>query len=146
SHRLGTAAFYDEAGRMMPLERWIPRAVFYLLMLFVVVGFFDVLELKFINEPLNRVLQQLIDFGPQLIPPAILIFVAWIVASLLRMAVIQVLGSPRLRSLLSERVVEGEVETSFVRTMGNVVYWVVFLIFSLAILDSLHLEGLLGPL
>ena len=59
--------------------------------LFVLVGFFQVLGLTAVTEPLNRFLIRIFEFLPQLIAPVILTAVAWLVATALRFVVRRVL-------------------------------------------------------
>lgn len=129
------------------IERWIGRGVFWLLMLFVLVGFFQVLGLAAVTEPLNRFLIRVFEFLPQLIAPAILTAAAWLVATSLRFVVRRVLertdADRRLRA--SAGLEDGEHAAPLSKTLSEAVYWLVFLLFLPAILGTLQLEGLLGP-
>ncbi|MCB0416589.1 MAG: mechanosensitive ion channel [Bdellovibrionaceae bacterium] len=136
-----------EARRPVPVDRWVSRAVFYIFMLFVFIAFFEVLDLQVINEPLNRFLIKLFEFIPTLLGPIVLILIAWVVASFLRFLVHKLMGSSQLNQMLSKWIgIEGNLQNSAAQTVGNIIYWMVFLIFSLAILDTLNLQGLLEPL
>ena len=144
---LGKATFFDDMGKSIPVEKWIARAIFYLLMVFVFIAFFEALGMGVINEPLNRFVERIFDYAPKLIPPIILIIFAWVAATFLRFLVVKVMGNRKLHSVLDNKVgLDKDLQSSFVTTLANTVYWVVFLIFSLAILDALQLQGLLGPL
>ena len=78
------------------VERVIGKALFAVLMLFVLVGFFQVLGLTEITEPLTGFLNELFIYAPRLIGPALLIFVAWVVANLLRALTRRALTAMRL--------------------------------------------------
>ena len=58
----------------------VRRTIFYLIMLFVLVGFLQVLGLTAVTEPLSKFLNQVFEYAPRLIGPAILLVVAWVAA------------------------------------------------------------------
>src|SRR5215510_4485252 len=55
----------DRAASTVQLEPLIGRIVFYLLMILVLVAFFQTLGLTLVTEPLNRLLNQFFQFAPQ---------------------------------------------------------------------------------
>jgi hypothetical protein len=137
----------EEREDKVELERWIGRGVFWILMLFVLVGFFQVLGLTAVTEPLNRFLIRIFEFLPQLIAPVILTVVAWLVATALRFVVRRVLERTDLDRRLRESagLEENETAVPLSKTLGEAVYWLVFLLFLPAILGTLELQGLLQP-
>jgi hypothetical protein len=135
-----------EDAEPLPVENWISRGVFYLLLLFVLVGFFQALNLTLITEPLNRLLNQLFDYAPKLLGAGLLLLVAWIVASVLKLVVTRALTAFKLDERLGDQAgIEGEGRVSLAQTLGEAVYWLVFLLFLPAVLGALQLEGLLQP-
>lgn len=60
------------------------KIAFYLVMLFVLVGFFNTLSLPIVSEPLNKFLTQVFEFAPRVLSAAGLALVAWILAGLVR--------------------------------------------------------------
>lgn len=123
----------------MKLEHVISKAFFYIVMLFVLVGFFQVLKLTMITEPINNRLDHLFAFVPQLIGAVLLLLIAWILASGLRLAVLKVLQTAKR----DERLRAEEERRSFSNTLGDATCWLIFLLFLPAILDALKLPGLL---
>jgi hypothetical protein len=163
-------------------EAWISAAIFWLIMLFVIVAALQALNLTIITTPLNDLLSNLLGFLPQLLAAALLVVVAWLLATVLRLVV-----SRGLRALRFDERIDAERNTqertaayrpagdvgaagtpivdagarttrpataavagarqpaSLADTIGNAVYWLVFLLFLPAILDTLNLEGLLTP-
>ncbi|HET8564572.1 MAG TPA: mechanosensitive ion channel [Candidatus Binatia bacterium] len=133
-------------GETVPVEQGISTAVFYLLMVFVLVAFFQVLGLTLPTEPLNRLLSQIFQFAPQVLGACLLLLIAWIVASVLRMILLRSLGAIRLDERLTSQVgIEGEKASSLTRTLADTVYWLVLLLFLPAVLNALALQGLLAP-
>jgi hypothetical protein len=136
----------DEHEKPPQVEKWVGRAVFWLLMLFVLVAFFEVLGLQLITEPLNRFLGSVVGYVPNLIGPAILAAVAWAVATGLRFVVLRVLGAVALDEKLGQEAgLEDEARVPIAKTVSEAVYWLVFLLFLPAILGALKLDGLLQP-
>ena len=128
------------------IAKWVGKAVFYLAMLFVLVAFFQTLGLTVITEPLNQLLVIVFQYIPLLLGGALLLLLAWVIATVLRIVVKRVLGIANLDERLSESAgLEGEEKVSLGDTLGNAVYWLVFLLFLPAILGALGLEGLLSP-
>jgi hypothetical protein len=137
-----------EKARIEP-EKLLARIVFWILMIVVLVGFFQLLGLTSMSEPLNRFLDQVFAFLPSLISAGVLLLVAWMVATGLRFAVRRGLQLTKLDERLSESLKDEEGEegktTPLTRTLSETVYWLVFLLFLPAVLDALSLEGLLAP-
>ncbi|HMA81656.1 MAG TPA: hypothetical protein VKR81_12235 [Candidatus Binatia bacterium] len=63
-------------GEAVAVEDGVSRGVFYLIMVFVLVAFFQALGLTLPTEPLNRLLNQIFEFAPQLLGAGLLLFVA----------------------------------------------------------------------
>ena len=136
----------EDAENPPEIEKWAGRAVFWLLMLFVLVAFFEALGLRLITEPLNRFLEIVAGYVPNLIGPAILAVVAWGVATGLRFVVQRVLGAIALDEKLGEGAgLADESRISIAKTVSEAVYWLVYLLFLPAILGALKLDGLLQP-
>lgn len=145
-NRIASWLVGEEKAKDLDIERWFGRGVFYLLMLFVLVAFFQALKLTAITEPLNHFLIQIFDYAPRLIGPAILLVLAWVVATALRFVVQRVLGATQLdEKLQAQAGIESDKPVPLSRTLGDAVYWLVFLLFLPAILGALKLEGLLSP-
>ncbi len=120
----------DEQTKSIPVERYISRIVFYLLMLFVLVAFFQTLGLTLITQPLNNLLGEIMLFAPQLLGALALFFIAWIIAAALRLLLTKVLTAVKLDEQLGRKIaVEGDAEWSMTKVVANTVYWLVFLLF-----------------
>ena len=136
----------EEEGAAIPIERWIGRAAFWLIFLFVLVAFFEVLGLTLITAPLNQLLSAVTAYIPRIIGAAVLILIAWVIASILRFFVVRVLKAAELGDRLGDVAgVEQEDRTRLAKALGDVVYWLVFLLFLPAVLGALAVEGLLIP-
>jgi len=126
-------------------ERWISKIVFYLIMLFVLVGFFQTLGLTIITQPLNGFLTTISEYIPRLIGPAVLLLVAWILATALRRIVSEIIKRTDLDQKLGSQAGLSEGAVPLSKTLGDVIYWLIFLFFLPGILGGLGLDGLLSP-
>ncbi|NIO69488.1 MAG: mechanosensitive ion channel [Anaerolineae bacterium] len=144
--RLARWIMGEEAAKGIEVERQIARGVYYLIMLFVLIAFFQTLGLTLITEPLNQLLIQVFQYAPRLLGAGLLLLIAWIVASALRLIISRVLTAAKIDERLgSEAGLEEEKRVPLAQTLGNAVYWLVFLLFLPAVLSALELEGLLQP-
>lgn len=146
STRIADAIADEDGGEPQRIEYWIGRGVFCLLILFVLVGFFQVLGVTQVTEPIVRFLNEIFEYAPRLIGPALLVLIAWVLAKFLRIVVRRALRS----SQLDERL-QGELDAEDARplslsdTLADAVYWLTLLVFLPAVLSALDLGGLLEP-
>lgn len=136
----------EGAAEGLEVERWIARGAFWLIMIFVLVAFFQVLGLTLITEPLNQLLIQIFQYAPRLIGAGVLLLVAWLVASILRYATSRVLRVAKIEERFDRLAgVEEEERLPLAKTLGDAVYWLVLFLFLPAVLGALAVEGLLEP-
>lgn len=136
----------DKPEDAATVELWSGRFVFYLVMLFVLVGFFQVLGLNEISRPLLSFLDRVFAYAPRLIAPAVLALVAWLVAKGLKFVVQRGLAKTRLDDRLrSEAELVGTPGAPASQVLGDAAFWLTLLLFLPAVLHALGLEGLLGP-
>lgn len=129
-------------------ERWISKIIYYLLMVFVLVAFFQTLGLVLVTQPLNEMLGSILEYLPRIISAAALLLLAWIVASLVRVIVTKLLRGSGIDNALRSRLGDDDTsrETHVAETAGNALYWLILLLFLPLILNTLSLEGLVSPL
>ncbi len=122
----------------------IAQAVYYILMIVVLVGCFQVLGLTLVTEPMSGILDRVVAVGTNLLAAAALFLVAWVVAALLRAVVARGLGASGIDQKLGERV-EDDKTVPVSKSLSEAAYWLTFLFFAPAILGVMGLEGLLQP-
>lgn len=145
-NRLARWIVGEDEAKAFEVERWIAKGVYYLIMLFVLIAFFQALGLTLITEPLNQLLVQVFEFAPRLLGAGLLVLIAWIVACGLKLIVSRVLSIAKLDERLgSQAGLEEEEHIFLTQTLANAVYWLVLLLFLPAVLDALALQGLLEP-
>lgn len=131
------------------VEKLIGSIVFWIVVLFAVVGALDSLKLDNISTPLNDLLSKVLGYLPQIGGAIALMGVAWVIATLVKMVVVRVLQSlsvdERLSAASGPADASGQQPVSISETLGNTIYWFIFLLFLLPILETLKLQGPLQP-
>jgi hypothetical protein len=144
--RLASLILDEKTAKGIEVERWVAKAVYYVILLFAVVGFFNALNLTVISQPLTAFLNQVFGYIPKIIGAGILVLAAWLLASLLRRIVRGALDLAKIDERLEGRTgLKKEQRAPLSKTLSDAVYWLVFLLFLPAILSALSLEGLLAP-
>lgn len=134
-----------EAKRQIPIERWAGAVVFWLILLFVVIGFLQTVKLTTVSGPLNSVLEPVMAYLPRAIGGGLLLLAAWIVATVVRKILLAVLSTINLDEKLGGKVFEGGQPIALSSTFAEIVYWLIFLLFLPAILQALAMQSLLEP-
>jgi Conserved TM helix len=143
-NRLGNMATGGSAtSSKMNTEKLVGDVVFWLIFLFAVLAFLNALNLTVVAQPLNNVLNQILVFVPKLASAAALAAVAWLIATAVKTIVVRTAGT--LIPAMSRRLAVGENQVLPSETLGNALYWFVFLFFLPLILDVLDLRGPLAP-
>lgn len=127
----------------MNTEKLVGDIVFWVIFLFALLGFLNALNLNTVAQPLNNVLNQIFAFVPKLASAGVLAGVAWLIATAVRAIVIRTAGT--VMPAMSRRLSVGENQVLPSETLGNALYWFVFLFFLPLILDVLDLRGPLQP-
>ncbi len=122
-------------------ESWGATGVFWVVMFFVLIAFFNVLDLEIVSSPLQALVTRIFEYGPSLIAGLVLGLVAWIIASIARTLVTSGLAT----TTLDEKVSQAAEMKPISQNIGDVLYWLILLMFLPAILGTLQLEGLLTP-
>ncbi|VXD22228.1 conserved membrane hypothetical protein [Planktothrix serta PCC 8927] len=130
----------------LPVEDWLGSAIFWIIFIFAIVAFLDKLQLTAASTPLTSLLNQITNYLPRMFGAAILIAVAWILATIARTLLIRVFRAFRLDERLNQQVNDAPSDQfSLSETLGNALYWFIILLFLPAILSTLQLQGLLEP-
>ncbi|MEM8603207.1 MAG: mechanosensitive ion channel, partial [Cyanobacteria bacterium P01_H01_bin.121] len=137
----------SQTAKPIPVEKWVATAVFWIVMVFAVVAFLDALNLEVVSQPLNSFLQEITLYAPRLLGAGIIAGVAWVLATVVRLAITQSMKRFQFEERLAEQLSEGQEQgvIPLSETLGNVIYWFILLFFLPFILGTLQLEGPLEP-
>ncbi|MGL5063023.1 MAG: mechanosensitive ion channel [Microcoleus sp.] len=129
------------------VEKWISTAVFWIIFIFFLVAFFNQLNLTAVSQPLNTFLNQITGFLPKLGGALIWLGIAWVLATIAKLALSRVMRTLNLDERLNQQVGTAPSESPLLLsdTLANALYWFIFLLFLPLILDSLELQQALLP-
>ncbi|MDH3591011.1 MAG: mechanosensitive ion channel [Planctomycetota bacterium] len=128
-------------GKTIGLQSIFASVVFYVVLLLGVVAALNVLELQLVSAPLQSMLDKTMAFLPNLVAGAVLILVAWLVATFLRNGAKKALA----QTSLDEKLSEGAGVKPISDSLAQVLYGLTLLFFLPAILGAFQLYGLLEP-
>jgi hypothetical protein len=95
-------------------------------------------------EPFKELVTTVAVYLPRIVAVLVLLLIAWILAKVLRSAVRKALRASKVDERLGKGGdVKDEKQFPVAQGAGTVVYWLVWLFFGLAILQSLGVEGIL---
>ena len=93
----------DEAQSLPPTERWIAATFYWVILIFVLVAVLNALQLEAVSRPLNDFLEQIFRYLPRVGGAALLLGVAWLVATVARLALIHGLKRFNLDDQLAQQ-------------------------------------------
>jgi len=131
----------DSTDSEVDAESWGASGVFWIVMFLVLIAFFNVLDLEIVSAPLQALVTKVFEFGPSVFAAGILALVAWVLASIAR----GLIGAGLARTTLDEKISKEAEMKPVSQSIGDVVYWLIILLFLPAILGTLQMEGLLVP-
>jgi hypothetical protein len=137
-----------EGGAGAPqVEKWISAAVFWIIFIFFLVAFFNRLNLTAVSQPLNTFLNQITGFLPRLAAALIWLGIAWVLATVAKMAVSRLMRTFSVDERLNQEVGTASSERPLLLsdTVANALYWFIFLLFLPLILEALQLQQALLP-
>ena len=132
----------SESGNSIDLEGGIAKGGYYLVLVLALVAFFNALELPLVSAPLQALLDNVFTFVPNLIAAMVLMFTAWLVATILRKVARKAVTATSLNEKLKTEAGMQPLSES----LGNVLYGLVLLLFLPSVLAALGLQGLLTPI
>ncbi len=144
-NRIAAAISGQRGGESIPIENWIATLFYWLIVLFAVVAFLNALQLDAVSAPLNTLLNQITGFLPKILGAAFLLGIAWVVATIVKTLVTTALGALNIEQRLGLDSADSN-DFSLTDTLGNALYWFIFLLFLPAILNALQLNGTLEPI
>ncbi len=157
-NRIANSVVRQQPGsEPFPIEKLIASVVFWIIAVVAAVAFLDALKLTTVSQPLTNFLNQIFAYLPKLGSAAILVAIAWLLATLAKTVMIRIAQSFSLDERLSETAPPVEpgaapatsapTETPFLlsETLGTALYWLIFLFFLPLILGVLDLQGPLQP-
>ena len=146
-NRLARWASGSQGEQKIPVEQWASTLVYWVIFLFAIVASLNALNLTAVSTPLNSFLDQIFAYLPRVGGAALLLGIAWVVATLVRALVVSGLGRFNLDDRLAQQagMEGGRSPVVLNETIGNVLFWFILLLFIPLVLSALQLPGLLAP-
>lgn len=135
----------DERLAKMDLEAAVGKIVFYIAMLFVVIAAFETLGLSAVAGPLDALLDRVMEFAPRIASAGLLLGLAWLIATGVKLAVAKAVSLTKLEERVADETGEPKSAKPLGETIGEALYWFIFLLFLPGILETLALDGMLAP-
>ncbi|MFL6517098.1 MAG: mechanosensitive ion channel, partial [Bacillus sp. (in: firmicutes)] len=139
--------FSNLGKRKYSSEVIIGKIVYYILLVFVWIIFFNILNLSFIATPLVAMLSTITGALPNVLKAALILLLAWAVASLIRILFKKAAAMFHFEHLLVKwKITTNQVDAmSKVNSIGKALFYFVFLLFLPGVLDALQMEGVSEP-
>jgi hypothetical protein len=131
------------------VEKLISLLVFWSIILLTVVAVLQILGLDTVSQPLNGFLNELIGFLPKVVGAGIILGIAWLLATIVRIVAVRGLKALNLDEKLYQQVQDNAPsphQLSLSETIGNALYWFIFLLFLAPVLNALDLKEALQPI
>ncbi|MDN3018045.1 mechanosensitive ion channel [Paenibacillus sp. BSR1-1] len=144
---LDNKLFSNSSKRKYSSEKIAGKIVYYLLLVVVWIIFFNMLSLNFIATPLVGMLSAITGAIPNLLKAALILLLAWAVATLLRMLFHKGSAMFHLPSrLVGWRMAESETSAqNKINSIAKALFYFVLLLFLPGVLGALQLEGVSEP-
>lgn len=116
----------------------ISKIIFFIIILFVLVAFFEQVWLESVNKPINNFIETVLPWALSAIWLSI---TAWLVATISRFLFIK-----SSQTLNLEEKIDKDTKTNVIKSLSEVIYWFIIIFFLPAILWALWQEELLTPI
>ena len=131
-----------EAG-MEPMSKNVGNVLFWLVILLFMPSILAAYDLRGLLEPVQSMLTRLLDMVPNVFGAAVIGFVGWLVAKVLRGLVTNLLGAAGADKMGSQIGLADAVKLS--RLAGTIVFILVFVPTLIAALDALRIDAISRP-
>ncbi|MBO4632749.1 MAG: hypothetical protein J5858_12565, partial [Lentisphaeria bacterium] len=134
-----------EVPQISNTDTFAGRVIYYIIMIFTILGCFSVLKMHAAAEPLKDFASSVATYAPNIAGAMLLAVIAWIVAGIVRSVVKTALVKSKLNERLAKQIGAGDQDTVAEYT-AKTIYYTVFLFFLPAILNVLKIYGITAPL
>ena len=123
-------------------ENGLALVVFWLIMIVALAAMFNSLHLDNVSAPFAALVAEVSGFLPNLIAGGVLAMVAWVIATLVRAVSARLLA----KTTIDDRLVAEAGMAPISDNIGNILFWLVVLMFTPLVLSALSLTALLQPI
>jgi len=131
----------QSAGKPVDIEGGLSLAVFWFVLLATLLAVFNTLDLDQLSGPFADMMSQIMGYLPHLLAGVVLLMLAWLVATMVKVVANRALKATHW----DEKLVEQAGMSPLGDNVGNILFWLVLLMFLPAVLGVLQLDGMLDP-
>ena len=131
----------DSVGKPMDIEGGVSLGAFWFVLLVTLIGVFNTLNLEQLSGPFAEMMSQVMTYLPHLLAGVLLLVVAWLVASMVKAVANRALKATQWDEKLTDQAGMSPLGDN----VGNVLFWLVILMFLPAVLGVFQLHGMLDP-
>ncbi len=132
----------DGSQKELNIERFISLVVFWILFLLTVIASLSSLNLEKAATPISGFVETVVGFLPNVIAAGLLLFVAWLSATILRYFALTALTALQLDEKIESAVDTSGKECKLSFSIAATLYWLVFLCFLPSVLNALKITGI----
>ncbi len=146
-NRLSNTLSEPDDPTKVPVEDTVGKIVFWLIMLFVITAALERLNLSAISQPLQAFLDQLTTvYVPRFFAAAVLLIIAWLIATAFRFLVRKAGHLLKLDERLSKYgALKEDDKVNITEAVASAIYWLIFLLFIPSVLQALGLTAIAEP-
>ncbi|RBP88022.1 putative transporter (transmembrane protein) [Cytobacillus firmus] len=144
---LDDRVFPDKANRKYSSEKIISKIIYYLLLVFVFILFFNILDLDIIAAPLVGMFSSIMAAVPSILKAALILLFAWLIAIGLSLLIRKSGRTLKVHEKLSKWNLTDNKEqpANVIDNAAKIVFYLTLLVFLPAVLGALNLNGIAGP-
>lgn len=135
-------AFVSQSvDKPMDIESSVSQAGFWFVLLVTLIGVFNTLNLEQLSSPFANMMSQVMTYLPHLLAGVVLLLVAWLLATMVKAIANRALRATQWDEKLTDQAGMSPLGDN----VGNVLFWLVILMFLPAVLGVFQLDGMLDP-
>ncbi|MDP4164291.1 MAG: mechanosensitive ion channel [Bacillota bacterium] len=144
---LDNRVFANTNNKRFSSEKIISKIVYYLLLAFVFIFFFNILNLNIIAGPLAGMLATIMAAIPSILKAALILLFAWLIATALSMLIRKAGRTLRVHQGMNKLNLtkNNQDPALLVDKVANIVFYLVLLLFLPGVLAALNISGISGP-
>lgn len=145
--KLDDKIFPEGASRKYSSEKIISKIIYFILLVYVFSLFFNILNLTVITSPLVSMLSSIFGAIPNILKAAIILLVAWLVASGLKFLIKKSGNTLKVHEKLNKWKLldNNQQQPNLMDKVANIAFYLVLLLFLPAVLGALNLYGVSEP-
>ncbi|GGP13846.1 mechanosensitive ion channel [Oceanobacillus neutriphilus] len=134
-------------GEPVKSEKVMAKVVYYILLIVALILFLNILNLSMIANPLSDLISTFLDFIPAVIKAALILLLAWVIATIVQWLIVQGSRKLRIQRLFTKLGIadseEGIRKTT--ETVGKFAFYLILLLFIPGVLQALNIQGVAEP-